>query len=213
MEIEGKDAETFTQRCRRMLSEQLEQKEFTLSRVGLETLVVGSESYGDANKVANELLLTARELASQTTMMTRNSDAWLGGEWDDNLSRTLRKIASGNLKIIGASPATVQEDERRMLLDLLAIIHRDGGQHVDDVGIEQATADAIWLSAERIAAQGDVREALEPFATFLSFLDHVGEPDELLVFYAPGDSSVVLKVGDFRRADRVLATLKGQDNV
>lgn len=59
-----------------------------------------------------------------------------------------------------STPATAQGDARRMLLGLLATIHRDGGQHVNGVGIEQAFSEAITLSAERIA-QGDVREALE----------------------------------------------------
>ena len=38
--------------------------------------------------------------------------------------------------------------ERRMLLDLLAIIHRDGGQYVDTHGLEKAWQDAITLTAE-----------------------------------------------------------------
>jgi hypothetical protein len=43
------------------------------------------------------------------------------------------------------------EPARKMLLDLLCVIHRDGGQHVDAVGLEQAWRDAVELSSERLA--------------------------------------------------------------
>lgn len=46
METNG---EMFTDRCRKMLAEQPDQSEFTLSRAGLETLVLDSERYGASN--------------------------------------------------------------------------------------------------------------------------------------------------------------------
>jgi hypothetical protein len=41
--------EMFTTRCRRLLNEQPSQREFTISRAGLEVLVTDSERYGDQN--------------------------------------------------------------------------------------------------------------------------------------------------------------------
>jgi len=60
-----------------------------------------------------------------------------------------------------ASPST---DAARHLSNLLAIIHRDGGQYQDAHGTEKAVADAIELSASRIVESTDVarmREAVE----------------------------------------------------
>ena len=45
----GMRGETFTERCRRMLTEQPKQAEFTLSRGGLETLVLDSERLAERN--------------------------------------------------------------------------------------------------------------------------------------------------------------------
>lgn len=48
-------AETFTARCRRLLSEQPNQLEFAVSRAGLETLVLDSERYAEQNaKLLND---------------------------------------------------------------------------------------------------------------------------------------------------------------
>jgi len=38
------------------------------------------------------------------------------------------------------------------LLELLAVIHRDGGHHTQAVGLEQSCADAMLLSSARIVA-------------------------------------------------------------
>jgi len=37
------------------------------------------------------------------------------------------------------------EKENRILRELLAVIHRDGGHHTDEVGVAQSVADAISL--------------------------------------------------------------------
>jgi len=89
------EAETFTDICRRLLNEQPDRAEFTLSRGALETLVQDSERYAASNKVSNELLLTAREIMSMTTTMTRDSDDWLAGGRDHSLPSRLRLIARG----------------------------------------------------------------------------------------------------------------------
>ncbi len=44
-----RDAEMFTERCRRLLTEQPSQPQFTISRDGLELLVQDSERYGAQN--------------------------------------------------------------------------------------------------------------------------------------------------------------------
>jgi len=49
-----------------------------------------------------------------------------------------------------ATPA--RPDSLRMLGELLAVIHRDGGLYQDEHGLEKAVADAMRLSSERIAA-------------------------------------------------------------
>lgn len=49
-------------------------------------------------------------------------------------------------------PDAVEGKARLMLLDLLAVIHRDGGHKTQEIGIELAWEQAILLSAERIAA-------------------------------------------------------------
>ena len=36
------------------------------------------------------------------------------------------------------------------LLDLLAVIHRDGGQYTETMGLREAVAEAITLSTERL---------------------------------------------------------------
>jgi hypothetical protein len=53
--------ETFTDRCRRLLTDQPKQREFTVSRVGLETLVLDSERYGEANAKAVKQAIADQE--------------------------------------------------------------------------------------------------------------------------------------------------------
>jgi hypothetical protein len=60
--------------------------------------------------------------------------------------------------------------ESRMLLDLLAIIHRDGGQYVDTHGLEKARQDAITLTAE-------LRVALERIAQPVFVAEPAGRRD------------------------------------
>lgn len=42
------------------------------------------------------------------------------------------------------------EKYKHYLLDLLAIIHRDGGHYVSEYGLKKAVADAIKISHQRI---------------------------------------------------------------
>lgn len=39
-----------------------------------------------------------------------------------------------------------------MLLGLLAVVHRDGGHHTENVGLERSWQEAMQISSERIAA-------------------------------------------------------------
>ena len=43
-----------------------------------------------------------------------------------------------------------QGDHESLLLDLLAVIHRDGGHYVQKHGLAKAVIDAMKLSAERL---------------------------------------------------------------
>jgi|SRR5580704_3116988 hypothetical protein len=61
------NAVTFTERCRRMLSEQPDQGEFTLSRGGLETLVLDSERYAERNRADAEKAAAAAALVARRT--------------------------------------------------------------------------------------------------------------------------------------------------
>lgn len=94
------DATTFTSKCRRMLDNQPDQAEFTLSRVGLEILVTGSERYAETSKTNNALLLTARAIASNTTTLDQNARAWTSGQWDENLPQLLKDVADHHKKTI-----------------------------------------------------------------------------------------------------------------
>jgi len=85
-----------------MLTAQPERQEFTLSRAGLEVLVVDSERYATANKEQNEVLLAAREVAASTTMVTSDSDALLDGRCDHWLPHMLRDMAVGKLRAVGS---------------------------------------------------------------------------------------------------------------
>jgi hypothetical protein len=54
----------------------------------------------DADETPNELLITAREIAANTTMMVADAEAWLSGSWDESLPRVIRQIANHSLKTI-----------------------------------------------------------------------------------------------------------------
>jgi hypothetical protein len=54
----------------------------------------------DEQPNTNELLLAAREIAANTTMMTADSNAWLDGSRDHLLPGLIRRIASHSLKTI-----------------------------------------------------------------------------------------------------------------
>jgi len=66
--------------------------------------------------------------------------------------------------------APEREDYRHALLELLAVIHRDGGQKTQEIGWKLSAEHAMRISAERIAALAsppsthDMREALEKIA-------------------------------------------------
>ncbi len=84
--------ETFTGRCRRMLTEQPSQVEFTLSRQGFETLVVDAERYGldrtkdqDFIQVLGDALIKIRAEANKRGVwseLTEDADGVLGHLWN-----------------------------------------------------------------------------------------------------------------------------------
>lgn len=54
----------------------------------------------------------------------------------------------------------MQDVHRTMLYNLLAVIHRDGGQHIAQHGIKQAYEDALSLVPKYIVAYDENEEAL-----------------------------------------------------
>lgn len=75
------------------------------------------------------------------------------------------------------------EKYRRMLLDLLATIHRDGGHKTEEIGIDLAHEQAIELSAERAQRPATIRqEAMEEAARIAEAekvdADATGEPED-----------------------------------
>ena len=84
--------------------------------------------------------------------------------------------------------APEREDYRHALLELLAVIHRDGGQKTQEVGWKLSTEHAMRISAERIASLAsppsahDMRKALEVIAKLdkrardYRYTDQIDEP-------------------------------------
>ena len=55
------------------------------------------------------------------------------------------------------SPDARNDESHRHLLDLLAVIHRDGGHRADEVGAEQAWMEAMMMVPFMLQAQDDLR--------------------------------------------------------
>ena len=70
----------------------------------------------------------------------------------------------------------------QLLRDLLAIMHRDGGHHTCEVGIEKSVRDAeevFWqLSRERDAARAHFRRACEQLARTIAVTVTSGIADD-----------------------------------
>lgn len=62
------------------------------------------------------------------------------------------------------------------VLDLLAVIHRDGGHHTEAVGFAQSIQDAMHLSSERIAASEAARDAAIAMREALTKIAEGDEP-------------------------------------
>lgn len=62
-------------------------------------------------------------------------------------TRRLKLMRRARAALASPSPDT---PEKRMLLDLLAVIHRDGGHYTDEHGLAASVADAMLLSSERL---------------------------------------------------------------
>lgn len=106
------------------------------------------------------------------------------------------------------SELRAQLDHERMLSDLLAVIHRDGGQRQEAVGTEQAWMEAMMLAPIALQAAEAVevaREALGPFAQWAEYgpsREYMkGAEDEGRPANTPHSA------GDYRKAAAALATL------
>jgi len=129
--------------------------------------------------MSNSELLACRERIERVARAIYESifvDEWLGGASLE--AARSRQAAQAAIEAIQLDELRA---ERRMLLDLLAIIHRDGGQYVDTHGLEKAWQDAISLSAELraenerlVGAFREVKAALS-LTTLVEDLDGVRE--------------------------------------
>jgi hypothetical protein len=74
-----------------------------------------------------------------------------------------------------------------LLLDLLCVIHRDGGQYIDEHGVDKAVEDAMQLSSERIATQFDHpaedEEEVDIQEGVDRLLDRINRQAECLAFF------------------------------
>ena len=93
----------------------------------------------------------------------------VGGRTRTDRITALRKLADGL--------ADEHDRERRLLLNLLAVIHRDGGHHTERVGLDQSVEDAHTGVAARHEALDEVarlREALKEACEMVVTTDHEG---------------------------------------
>lgn len=85
----------------------------------------------------------------------------------------------------------IWREQRSALLDLLAIIHRDGGHKTQEIGWKLASEQAMQLSSERIAAESELA-ALRAENERLKKLDHeYGQVETAIIMADPefdGDS-------------------------
>lgn len=95
---------------------------------------------------ANEPEPTTELVTIDTREKPRAS--WNARVWSDwNLRRSRART-----EIIKLLPAILNAGVvNNYLLELLAVIHRDGGHYVEEHGLEKAVADALRLSSERVA--------------------------------------------------------------
>ena len=108
------DGETFTDRCRRMLTDQPETREFTLSRAALEVLVSDSERYGELNAalVRDQLANDAyRERTRVRTLEEQVADVaakYPGAELGDPIDEFNRRV----LKVPGVKRSAIWKNRR-----------------------------------------------------------------------------------------------------
>lgn len=94
------------------------------------------------------------------------------------LSRTIRPLAYPGgefhqVSIRAISAALTQRDEARQRLnELLCVIHRDGGQYIDEHGDDKAYAEAVSLSSERIVTSDEALAKIERLDALLREVDH-----------------------------------------
>ena len=78
---------------------------------------------------------------------------------------------------IAAAAAAASEASVRRLQNLLARVHRDGGQHTDEVGLEQSCADADRIITEREARLEAVERDLTDLTHRMYCLSGAPKPD------------------------------------
>lgn len=104
-------------------------------------------------------------LAVAATLDELNEEARSGTLSGDLEEAEFRKTCSERLARAALEAAGIasllqqKEEAERDLLNLLATIHRDGGQYAAEHGREKAVQDAIVLSSERIGALENLFEA------------------------------------------------------
>lgn len=167
----------------------------------------------------------ARNVLAMLEAHCENVEQWLDADdqavvdaWKRDLDRLANAPADAPAPAVGG-------DVERMLNDLLAVIHRDGGHRQEEVGQEQAWMEAMMMvpfmldaSAELASTQkqlAEARDVLVPFAKEADEYDY-GDGSGPDLNDAPDASSLNeitdLTVGDLRRARAFLSNLEGSKN-
>lgn len=77
--------------------------------------------------------------------------------------------------------------ERYMLLNLLAIIHRDGCHHTDEVGLDQSFREAKLISSQRIQCEEVVKQITK-------FRNDLLDGPEILVLDRDKEASILRRI-------------------
>jgi hypothetical protein len=80
-----------------------------------------------------------------------------GGDWTEDtiVGADYVKASGGTVKVIETIPgfstsSIIEENYKNQLLNLLAVIHRDGGHYVGEHGVEKSVKDAMEIVSNLI---------------------------------------------------------------
>lgn len=139
-----------------------------MSIAGLKQLI-NSYAYNDENKKVYEAQINeelnrlaekqdqAREIILRADVLRANLDAVCNLDRGDGECQHYQHCETSHAydkarRTLKSPLQYTYQRDRAALLDLLAIIHRDGGHHTEDVGVEQSVEDAhqIWCDLQTL---------------------------------------------------------------